>query len=139
MWKSIFLVFIVLFTSCVNLNGVDPEAQIERPVDLIESDKMIQLMTEIAVIEGAYAVRYVQLVRYADQMAKDIESYLESQGVTPEQYKSAVYYYSTQSSRWVEMQEKVKKKLEIQLNELPVIEQNGLQEATETIEIEAEP
>ena len=109
-------VFLLLY-SCSN----DPVERLEiaKPKNLLSESEMVEALTDISILEGAYAMRYVQIVRYADVLAKDVEAYLAKRNITPEQYKESIRYYTTMPKDWTAIQEEVKLKIQEKMDQLP--------------------
>ncbi len=102
-----FLLAILSFSSCNLQNKSNSEVLIEAPKVLLEKKEMVRLLAHVSLIESAYAVKYVQLVRYSEPLSKDVEVYLKENGVSVAEFEENIRYYTTQSIVWVEMQEEI--------------------------------
>lgn len=80
---------------------------------------MVEILSDVSILEGAYSLRYVQIVRYADVLAKDVEDYLAKRNITSDQYRESIRYYTTQGKVWAAIQQEVKLKLQEKLEQLP--------------------
>lgn len=93
--KKSFLIIascILFITGCGEEKGVPP-------ANLISEDKMIVLLTDIRLLEGAYSLNY----RQVDTSEYKIESYyrkvFKDWNVTKEQFKTSYSFYATQENK----------------------------------------
>lgn len=114
----VFIVLSLLLSSCSSDEGLEP-LDIERPKNLIGEKEMVEILSDVSILEGAYSLRYVQIVRYADVLAKDVEDYLAKRNITSDQYRESIRYYTTQGKEWAAIQQEVKLKLQEKLDQLP--------------------
>jgi len=82
----------ILIIGCGEKKGVPP-------ANLIPEDKMISLLTDIRLLEGAYSLNY----RQVDTSEYKIESYYQKifkdYNVSKEQFKTSYSFYSTQENK----------------------------------------
>jgi len=94
MKKSLFIIAscALLIIGCGEKKGVPP-------ANLIPEDKMISLLTDIRLLEGAYSLNY----RQVDTSEYKIESYYQKifkdYNVSKEQFKTSYSFYSTQENK----------------------------------------
>ena len=84
--KKLFLTVLVIVSACSATNEV--------PDDLIPQEEMIQLMTEIHILEAKIKNLNIQTIDSATQVYQHYEQLLFSDfGITSEQYEQSFNYY----------------------------------------------
>lgn len=106
-FRIFFLLPVILLQSCLFSNEGDVESLMDRPKQLIPKEEMAELMAHVSIIESAYAIKYVQLIRYSVPMSKDIDDYLAKKEITSTSFQQNIRYYTTQSDDWLDIQNEV--------------------------------
>lgn len=81
------------------------------PKDILPQDKMVDLLTDIRLLEGAYSIKYQKI----DTSALKIDAYFQKLfsdgGVSREQFLNSYKYYAMQDTKMLEMENEVMEKL----------------------------
>ncbi len=112
-------IFIALFVASCS-PGVDRK---EAPENLIEKDKMADVLTELMKLEGHANAQYVQVTRYEKLITASADSLFKAKGVSPKQFEESFEYYAHQQSDLEEIYEKVLDKLNHEMTDLELKEQ----------------
>lgn len=108
------IVFVILIlASCA------PE--IERmplPDQLIERDKMVEIVKELTKTEGHVQNRYGQVSKYYRVMINSGDSLLKSYGVSREQFEASMDYYGSRQEEMSSIYDQVINELNEELGEL---------------------
>ena len=114
-----FLIVITLFlVSCSP--GVDRK---DAPENLIEKDKMVDVLTELMKLEGHASGQYIQVTRYEKLLTASADSLFKAQGVTAKQFEKSFDYYAHQQTDLEEIYEHVLDKLNHEMTDLELKEQ----------------
>jgi hypothetical protein len=106
--KLIFFIGIcALFVSCK-----EKEHYESVPKALIPKEKMIDLITNLTILESTYQAKYVQVTRYSWLLQQEADSLFKANGITRQQYDESLTYYNKQHEEMVEMYQEVKTKLQ---------------------------
>ncbi|WP_343605570.1 DUF4296 domain-containing protein [Fluviicola sp.] len=96
----------------------------EKPDQLIPEEKMIDLMTNMLILEGHIQNTYSSVNRYYKVMTASGRDYLKSQGVTQKQYEDSFRYYNSMQQDYIKMLDKVMERLQkesIELQKNPAV------------------
>ena len=112
--KSLFgIVILLLLQSCTrDLRGM------EKPDNLIPKDQMIEVMTEMLILEGHVQTTYSTVNRYYKVMTASGKHYLKSKHITQKQYEDSFKYYSCSYEEYKPMLDKVMENLQKESIEL---------------------
>lgn len=86
--SAIFLLLIIV--SCTDHVPSYPE-----PEDCMSKSEMADVLKEIMLVESHVQIKYIQLPKYYEMMAKTGDSILKARGFTEEQFKSSLDYYGS--------------------------------------------
>ncbi len=112
-------IFIVLFfVSCSP--GAD---RLEAPENLIEKDKMVDVLTELMKLEGHANAQYIQVPRYEKLITASADSLFKAKGISPKQFEASFDYYAHQQSDLEKMYEKVLDNLNHEMTDLELQEE----------------
>ncbi len=93
MFKFAFL-FLLLVVSCSG-----PVELVEtKPADLIEKTQMVELISDLAIIEGHIQAKYKSVIAYHKIMNQSGKVYLKSKGITVKRYESSFDYYLSKTT-----------------------------------------
>lgn len=134
---SVLLTFLIVFTSCTPKEEVS-KVVIEQPVDLIPQDKMIQVLADVHLLEGALQFRSPHVPSRSpymggvnelppaplptDQKSMPYYDIFAKYGFTQDQYQRSLKWYSMDAELYGQMYDEV-------INELvrrQAQEQNGV-------------
>lgn len=98
MRKSLLIFFLVFFLACEDS---------KKPQDLISEDKMVEVLTDLHIAEGAMRTYYLS----NDSMKHYAKAYYntvcEKHGVTYKQYRASYMYYAGEQGKMEEIMDKV--------------------------------
>ena len=101
------------------LQSCNSELQgLKKPDNLIPKDQMIQVMTDMLILEGHIQTTYTTVNRYYKVMSASGRSYLKTQHITEKQYEDSFAYYSGRNEEYKGMLEKVMENLQKESIEL---------------------
>ncbi len=87
----------------------------DPPKDLIQKEKMVDLMTELMKLEGHVVSKHVQLTRYYKVISNSGDSLLKSKGYNQSQFERSMDYYAFQQTDlrdiYVEVLERLNKEM----------------------------
>lgn len=114
MYRLLFILFISVF-SCSGPQDLKEE----MPNDLIEKKEMVEIMTDLAIIEGHVQSKYKTVIAYHKIMTQSGRAYLKSKGVSEDRYERSFDYYLSVSSEMKSITSQVverlnRKKLELE-------------------------
>jgi len=113
MKRVIGIFLLILLQSCNSeLQGL------EKPENLIPKDQMIELMTDMLILEGHIQTTYSTVNRYYKVMTASGRAYLKSKHVTEKQYEDSFIYYTSTHEDYKQMLDKVMENLQKQSIEL---------------------
>lgn len=112
--KRLFgILILVLLQSCTSeLKGM------KKPENLIPKDQMIEVMTEMLILEGHVQTTYSTVNRYYKVMTASGKYYLKSKHITQKQYEDSFKYYSCSYEEYKPMLDKVMENLQKESIEL---------------------
>jgi len=93
---SVFF-FFVLF-ACQSTN---PQNQV------IEEDKMIEIMADVYVLEMHYQKKYGAPVQYKKHLDRALKTLFTSHGISRESYERSFTYYASKHEQFIHMNEEV--------------------------------
>lgn len=102
-----FIVLLVVFQSCdEGLKGLD------KPDNLIPKEQMIDIMTDMLILEGHIQNTYSTVNRYYKVMTASGRHYLKTKGITEKQYEESFIYYNSNQLEYKEILDKVMERLQ---------------------------
>ena len=103
----------------VSLQSCNSELRgLKKPDNLIPKDQMIQVMTDMLILEGHIQTTYTTVNRYYKVMSASGRSYLKTQHISKKQYEDSFAYYSCKNEEYRVMLEKVMENLQKESIEL---------------------
>ncbi|WP_294669537.1 DUF4296 domain-containing protein [uncultured Fluviicola sp.] len=113
MIKWAVIALLVVLQSCNSeLHGL------KKPNNLIPKDQMIDLMTDMLILEGHIQTTYSTVNRYYKVMTASGRYYLKSKHVTEKQYEESFVYYTSTHEDYKQMLDKVMENLQKESIEL---------------------
>lgn len=111
-----FLLFTVFFLAACSreVKVID-----EKPNNLIDREKMIEILTELSIVESIYQMKYVQVSRYESLLSEKADSIFNKFGVDNIIFDENMNYYLTDQDNMIFIYNKVKENITSRLNELP--------------------
>lgn len=107
----LFLLFI--FPSCNDgLEGL------KEPDNLIPKEQMIDVMTNMLILEGHIQTTYSTVNRYYKVMSASGKAYLKTQHITEKQYEESFIYYNSRHEEYKIMLDKIMERLQKESIEL---------------------
>jgi hypothetical protein len=107
MRKFLFIAFLFLIQSCDDgLNGL------EKPENLLPEDQMIELMTDMLILEGHIQNTYSTVNRYYKVMSASGRDYLKTKHVSEKQYEDSFIYYNGNKEKFKKIIDKVQENLQ---------------------------
>lgn len=91
---------------------------LKKPDNLIPKDQMVQVMTDMLILEGHIQTTYTTVNRYYKVMSASGRSYLKTQHISEKQYEDSFAYYSGKNEEYRVMLEKVMENLQKESIEL---------------------
>lgn len=110
------VIFIVAFfgiTSCVN--GVK---RVDKPANLLEREKLVEVLTEMSKMEAHIQMQYGQVTMYHKSMIKTGDSILKAHNVNLKDYENSMDYYGSRQDEMLGIYNEVLDKLNKELGEL---------------------
>lgn len=93
----------------------------EEPKNLLTEDKMVEILTELSVLEASYQLKYVQLNKYTKLLKASGDSLIQAHGVTPKDFESNMDYYGMKQAEMIKIYERVRTNLEKSKAELQLV------------------
>lgn len=113
MRKWAVIALLIVLQSCNSeLEGL------KKPDNLIPKDRMIELMTDMLILEGHIQTTYSTVNRYYKVMTASGRYYLKSKHVTEKQYEESFVYYTSTHEDYKQMLDKVMENLQKESIEL---------------------
>jgi hypothetical protein len=91
---------------------------LKKPENLIPKDQMVELMTDMLILEGHIQTTYSTVNRYYKVMTASGRYYLKSKHVTEKQYEESFVYYTSTHEDYKQMLDKVMENLQKESIEL---------------------
>lgn len=91
----------VLFFSISSCQDQLPS--LPEPDNLLSEEKMVEILTELSVLESDAQLKYVQTIKYADILSKSGDSLIKSKGVTPVDFESSMDYYGSRQQEMIQI------------------------------------
>jgi hypothetical protein len=112
--KKLLVIFLVLLLQSCNseLRGL------KKPDNLIQKDQMIEILTDMLILEGHIQKTYSTVNRYYKVMSASGRDYLKTKHVTEKQYEESLAYYSSLHDEYHRMLEKIMENLQKESIEL---------------------
>lgn len=102
-----YIVFILAMVGCT-----DHIPPLPKPDNCISKQDMTEVLKEIMLVESHVQIKYIQLPKYYEMMAKTGDSILKSRGFTEEQFKNSLDYYGSKQEEMIEIYNDVISKLQ---------------------------
>jgi hypothetical protein len=114
MYKLFFILLFGVF-SCTG----PEELEESKPTDLLEKKEMVEIMSDLAIIEGHVQSKYKTVIAYHKIMTQSGRAYLKTKGVSEDRYERSFDYYLSVSSEMKSITSQVierlnRKKLELE-------------------------
>lgn len=90
----------------------------EKPDNLIPEEQMIEVMSDMLILEGHIQNTYSTVNRYYKVMTASGRAYLKSKGITQKQYEDSFLYYNSMQQDYNKMLDKVMERLQKESIEL---------------------
>jgi hypothetical protein len=88
------IVCFVLIASCR-----EPVGALPKPVGLIPEDKLVNILTDLSLIEAHVQMNYLQVARYKKVMERSGDQIVKRHGVSRDQFESSMDYYGSRQER----------------------------------------
>lgn len=115
--KNIIIIpflFILLF-SCKEGAPVEQP----KPKNLLSTEEMIKIITDLTVIEATYQMRYVQVSRYSHLIQQAADSIFLVHKTSREIYETSFDYYTGDQLEMIKIYQAVKLNIDKKIKELP--------------------
>lgn len=113
MKAGILVVISILLLSCTQ--GVK---RIDEPKNLLEKDKLVEVLTEMVKMEAHIQMQYGQVTMYYKSMIKTGDSILKAHNVNLKDYESSLDYYGSRQDEMTGIYNKVLDNLNKELGEI---------------------
>lgn len=104
----------VLVSCKGSISGFYPE-----PDNLLSKEEMVDILTELAIIESAYQMKYVQVTRYSKVLQQDADSIFRAFKADRHTFEESMTYYGYHQEELIEIYQYVKANLEQRQADLP--------------------
>lgn len=81
------------------------------PADLIDQAKFTEVLTDIRILEGAYATKYARVDTSAYKIESYYKSIFEKHGIQRDQFLVSYYFYAADQQRMLDIEAAVLDKL----------------------------
>lgn len=110
---AITVALLLVLSACVDRIPRKPE-----PDHLVEREKLVDILTDLTLLETAYQLKYVQVNKYAEQLKTGGDSIIKAHGVSYTDFDQSMDYYGSDQVLMTEIYDEVKAKLEARRKEL---------------------
>lgn len=93
----------------------------EAPKNLLTEDEMVEILTELSVLEASYQLKYVQLNKYTKLLKASGDSLIQAHGVNPKDFERNMDYYGMKQAEMIKIYERVRSNLEKSKAELQLV------------------
>ncbi|MFN5911265.1 MAG: DUF4296 domain-containing protein [Bacteroidota bacterium] len=97
----------ILFLFSLLVSCRDELGAIPKPVGLISEDKMVDVLTELTVIEAHIQMNYLQVAKYKQLMERSGDVVLAKYGIKRTQFDSSLDYYGSRQEKMQELYARV--------------------------------
>ena len=101
MKKTVYIIFVIIFISC------ESKVKYDKPDDLISKEQMIDLLTDIHLVNGTTGVKNKDLEKDKNYMSLIYEKY----NIDSTQFAASNIYYTANISEYENIFEEVEKRL----------------------------
>lgn len=108
------ILFLLFFLQSCN----DGLKGLEEPDNLIPKEQMIDVMTEMLILEGHIQTTYSTVNRYYKVMTASGKAYLKTQHITEKQYEESFIYYNSRHEEYKVMLDTIMERLQKESIEL---------------------
>lgn len=91
---------------------------LKKPDNLIPKEQMIDVMTEMMILEGHIQTTYSTVNRYYKVMTASGRNYLKMKHISEKQYEDSFRYYSSEQKEYKEILDKIMENLQKESIEL---------------------
>ena len=113
-----FLSIVLLVITLISCQRSEGDIE-EKPKNFLDKNKMINILTELTVLESTYQLKYIQASRFSYLMQKDADSLFQVFKTDSKTFDENMIYYNSNPGELAEMYAEVKKKLEQRKAKLP--------------------
>lgn len=114
MIRVLSIVFLLCFLQSCN----DDLKGLEEPDNLIPKEKMVDVMTNMLILEGHIQTTYSTVNRYYKVMSASGKAYLKTQKITEKQYEDSFIYYNSRHEEYKVMLDTIMERLQKESIEL---------------------
>ncbi|MNJ86252.1 hypothetical protein D3C87_37430 [compost metagenome] len=114
MIKILPIAFLVFFLQSCN-DGLEG---LKEPDNLIPKEQMIDVMTNMLILEGHIQTTYSTVNRYYKVMSASGKAYLKTQNITEKQYEESFIYYNSMHEEYKVMLDTIMERLQKESIEL---------------------
>jgi len=111
---SFLICSLSFFISC----NTKQSEQFAKPDNLIEKEKMVDLITELSILEATYQTTYEQISLYSNNLLHDADSLFMSFHTNKENYERSMEYYTHHRKEMTEIYQLVESNLKEKLEQL---------------------
>lgn len=79
----------------------------KKPTDLIDADKMANVLVDVRVLEGLYGIRVNRMDTMRQHIPASYDVILQKHGITRDQFKTSYDYYLTHSAEMIVMEDTI--------------------------------
>lgn len=124
----LIVLLVIIVISCQRSGG---EIQ-EKPQNFLDKNKMINILTELTVIESMYQMKYIQASRFSYLMQKDADSLFHIFKTDSKTFDENITYYNSKPDELAEMYTEVKNNLEKRKAKLPKKKEEDVESSIDT-------
>lgn len=92
-----------------------------EPENLLDKERMTDVLTELSIIEAAYQMKYIQVSRYSSVLLQDADSVFRVFNTDKDAFDASMDYYGHHQQELAEIYQAVKVNIEKRQAELPPI------------------
>jgi len=109
MQKSFILLVLLalLFSGCYKVNKLE----VKKPANLISKDKIVDILTDMEIIQGAAVIRREHFPEYGGIKKSYYQTLFNHYHVTKSQIRASLDYYNSQGNEMAKIYDKVMSKL----------------------------
>jgi|GEM_PF-3059119 len=113
--------FISVLGLCLSACGNEPfEYVVEKPANLMPKEKLIDVLTEVTIIEAAHQMKYIQVGRYSTILQNECDSLFKEKNTDKEAFEASMRYYSLQIKVMKKIYESVNNEIAKRKSELVI-------------------
>lgn len=127
-----FLSIVLLVISLISCHRSETEIE-TKPQNFLDRNKMINVLTELTVLESTYQMKYIQASRFSYLMQEDADSLFHVFKIDGKIFEENMKYYNSNPGELAEIYDEVKKNIEQRKEKLPKINELGVENNSDTI------